>query len=121
MENIKQEERFKIVSHTQTDKPYRIVGSAYKDVQQNYFKIFLRLFPGIPYYLAPHRDRNWEYLVFSGCDQRDGKAARFFCKIGSAVHLPEKNAIEIHLPDLRQVFYLSLEPDDFHFSKTSAA
>ena len=121
MESIKVEERFMIVSHTQTEKPYRIVGSAYKNVKEDYFKFFLRLLPGIPYYLAPHRDRNWEYLVFSGCAKRGASSARFFCKIGSAVLLPEKNAIEIHLPDLRQVFYLRLEPEDFHYGDAGVA
>ncbi len=72
--------------------------------------------------MTPHRDRSgWEYVIFSGRSENSG-TVRYFAKVGSAVLIPKKNAIEIHLPDLRQVYYLKLEPQDFHFdSKESAA
>ena len=111
MENI--EERFLIVSGEE-EGPCRIVGSAYKKASEEHFRLFLRLLPGIPYFLAQHRDRNWEYLVFSGCAKKTDGTSRFFCKIGSGVYLPEKRSVEIHLPDLNQIYYLRLEPEDYH-------
>jgi hypothetical protein len=113
---IKVEERFLIVSHVCSDDRHRIVGSAYKSEDEDHYRFFLRMFPGTPYYLVPHRERSWEFLVFSGREKRANGSSRFFCKIGSAIHLPEKNVIEIHLPDLRQVYYLRMEPEDFHYN-----
>ncbi len=115
MNVTKIEERYLIVSHSETDQPYRIVGSAYKNVQHEHYKFYLRMLPGLPYFLAPHHDRNWEYLIFSGCEKKANGDFRFFCKIGSAIFLPDKKSIEIHLPDLRQIYYLRLEPEDFHY------
>lgn len=115
------QERFLVVSHLATERPYRIVGSAYKKIGEDHYNFYLRLLPGIPFFVAPHRDRNWEFLVFSGRSKRDNGGYRFFCKIGSGVYLPEKNAIEIHLPDLRQVYYLKLEPEDLHYDAKKAA
>lgn len=114
------QERFLVVSHLEVDRPYRIVGSAYKKTGESHFDFYLRLLPGIPFFIAPHRDRSWEFLVFSGRSKRHDGSYRFFCKIGSAVYLPDKNAIEVHLPDLRQVYYLKLEPEDFHYDAKKA-
>ncbi len=121
MKTFDVQQRYLVVSHLENDRPYRIVGSANKKSQENYFVFFLRLLPGIPFYIAPHRERAGEYLVFSGRSRRDDGEYRFFCKIGSAVQLYQKNAIEIHLPDLRQVYYLKLESFDPHSSENSRA
>lgn len=116
MDSIELEERFLVVSHNRTEKPYRIVGSAYKSPGANYFTLYFRLFPGVKYYIAPHRDRAWEYVVFSGCKTRDDGSLRFFCKIGTGVHLTGDESIELHVPDLRQIYYIKLDPKDYHVS-----
>lgn len=121
MKNLDIQERFLVVSHLESDRPYRIVGSANKKTSEKYFVFFLRLLPGIPFYIVPHRDRAGEYLVFSGRSKKDDGSYRFFCKLGSAIQLFQKNVIEIHLPDLRQVYYLKLEPNDLHYSENQAA
>ena len=104
MDNIELDERYLVVSHTQTERPYRIVGSAYKRPGTDHFRLHFRLFPGVKYYIAPHRDRTWEYVVFSGCEVSDDGSPRFFCKIGTGVHLTANDTIELHIPDLRQVY-----------------
>ena len=122
MDTIEMEQRFLVVSHTQAERPYRIVGSAYKKLKETHYVLYLRLLPGIPYYIAPHRDRPWEFVIFSGCATSENKPPRFFCKIGSGVYVSKNNTLELHLPDLRQVFYLKLEPEDYHFdSRTDQA
>ena len=115
MNELEIQERYQIVSHLESDRPSRIVGSSYKKVGEDYYAIYLRLLPGIPFFIVPNRERSWEFLIFSGRSKRDDGSFRFFCKMGSAIHLPEKNAIEVHLPDLRQVYYLKLEPEDLHY------
>ena len=112
---IKMSERFLVISHLEEDRPYRVVGSAYKKEGIDEFILYFRILPGVKFYLVSHRDRaGWEYVIFSGRSGRDD-SARYFAKVGSAVLIPKKNAIEIHLPDLRQVYYLKLDPQDFHF------
>lgn len=115
-------ERYQVMSHLEVDRPYRVVGSAYRKQGLDEFILYLRILPGVKFYMTPHRDRKgWEYVIFSGRSENSG-TVRYFAKVGSAVLLPKKNAIEIHLPDLRQVYYLKLEPQDFHFeSKDSTA
>lgn len=121
METIEIQERFLVVSHTQSDRPYRVVGSAYRKPKEKYYTFYLRLLPGVPFYIAPHRDRSWEYVIFSGRASNADGSPRFFCKIGSGVYLTQSNAIELHLPDLRQVYYLKLIPQDYHFDARSEA
>jgi hypothetical protein len=120
MDHVDLQERYLIVSHNQTEHPFRIVGSAYKKPDESHFRIYFRLFPGVRYYLAPNRDRDWEYLLFSGGETQSDGSMRFFCKIGSGVYLSKTNTVEIHVPDLRQVYYLKLEPEDYHAQKTAA-
>lgn len=108
MQNL--EKRHLVVSHLENDRPFRIVGSANKKEEESHYTIFLRILPGIPFYIVPHRDRLGEYLVFSGKKKRADECPTFFCKVGSAIQLFDKNVIEIHLPDLRQVYYLKLDP-----------
>lgn len=108
-------ERYLVLSHLEVDRPYRVVGSAYRQLGQDDFILYLRILPGVKFYITPHRDRvGWEYVIFSGKNNQ-GENARYFAKVGSAVFIPKKNAIEIHLPDLRQVYFLKLDPKDFHF------
>lgn len=104
------EKRHLVVSHIENDRPFRIVGSANKKEEEKHYTLFLRILPGIPFYIVRHRDRLGEYLVFSGKKKRpDSNNPIFFCKVGSAIQLFDKNVIEIHLPDLRQVYYLKLD------------
>jgi hypothetical protein len=118
MKELKIEERFQVISDLEGG---RIVGSAYREVGQRHLTLYLRIFPGVPFFVTPHWTNVWEYLVFSGMDKSERGGVRFFCKVGSGVHLSGKNAIEIHLPDLSQVYYLNLEPEDFYAQKTEAA
>lgn len=104
------EKRHLVVSHLENDRPFRIVGSANKKEEETHYTLFLRILPGIPFYIVPHRDRLGEYLVFSGKKKKPDGSPIFFCKVGSAIQLFDKNVIEIHLPDLRQVYYLKLDP-----------
>lgn len=114
-------ERYLVLSHLEEDRPYRIVGSAYRKLGEDDFILYLRILPGVKFYITPHRDRlGWEYIVFSGKNNQ-GDRARYFAKVGSAVFIAKKNAVQIHLPDLRQVYYLKLDPQDFHFDSKSEA
>lgn len=119
MDTTEIQERFLVVSHTQTERPFRIVGSAYKKKKENFYILFLRMLPGIPYYITPHRDRPWEFVIFSGRTESGRNDGRFFCKIGSGVYISKTNTIQLHLPDLRQVYYMKLCPQDFHFDARS--
>ena len=105
------EKRHLVVSHLENDRPFRIVGSANKKEEETHYTLFLRILPGIPFYIVPHRERLGEYLVFSGKKKKADGSPTFFCKVGSAIQLFDKNVIEIHLPDLRQVYYLKLDPN----------
>lgn len=112
--------RYLVFSHLNEDSPYRVVGSAYRPTTKDEYVLYLRILPGVKFYIVPHRDRHgWEYVIFSGRSMQDGKP-RYFAKVGSAILIPKKNAIEIHLPDLRQTYYLKLEPKDFHFDAKAA-
>lgn len=115
-------ERYLVVSHLEEDRPFRVVGSAYKAQDEQDLTLYLRILPGVSFYMTPHRDRSgWEYVIFSGRNKNSEGASRYFAKVGSAILLPKKNAIEIHLPDLRQVYYLKLIPQDYHFDERSEA
>lgn len=115
-------ERYLVVSHLEDDRPYRIVGSAYRMQGEQDLTLHLRILPGVSFYMTPHRERiGWEYIIFSGRNKNPNGGARFFSKIGSAAFLAKKNAIEIHLPDLKQVYYLKLDPHDFHYDQRTAA
>ncbi|GIL18746.1 hypothetical protein [Bdellovibrio sp.] len=105
------EKRHLVISHLENDRPFRIVGSANKKESESHYTLFLRILPGIPFHVVPHRDRLGEYLVFSGKKKKADGSPTFFCKVGSAIQLFDKNVIEIHLPDLRQVYYLKLDPN----------
>ena len=118
MKEPKIEERFQVISELDGG---RIVGSAYREVGHKHFTLYLRIFPGVPFFVTPHWTNVWEYVVFSGMDKSDRGRLRFFCKVGLGVHLSGKNAIEIHLPDLNKVYYLKLEPEDFYVQKPGAA
>lgn len=120
MNNLNMQERFLVVSHLKDCEQNRIVGSAHKMEFEKYYKLFLRLLPGIPFYIVPHVDKNNEYLIFSGLEKKNGKT-RFFCKLGSGVLRHEENVLELHLPDLNQVYFLQLEPQSFQFEESSAA
>ena len=109
MQNI--EKRYLVISHLEQDRPFRIVGSANKKENETHYTLFLRILPGIPFHIVPHRDRMGEFLVFSGKKKKPEGGLAFFCKVGSAIHLFSSNVIEIHLPDLRQVYYLKLDPN----------
>ena len=111
MNLVNLEKRHLVVSHLENDRPYRIVGSAIKKENESHFLLFLRILPGIPFHIVPHRERMGEYLVFSGRKKSLDGGLSFFCKVGSAIQLFDKNVIEIHLPDLRQVYYLKLDPN----------
>lgn len=111
MNLINLEKRHLVISHMENDRPYRIVGSANRKETESHFTLFLRILPGIPFHVVPHRDRLGEYLVFSGKKKRTDGSLSFFCKVGSAIQLFDKNVVEIHLPDLRQVYYLRLDPN----------
>lgn len=115
-------ERYLVVSHLDEDRPYRVVGSAYKLQGGSDLTLHLRILPGVSFYITPHRDRKgWEYIIFSGRSKTANGESRFFAKVGSAIYVPKKNAIEIHLPDLKQVYYIKLDPQDFHFDERAAA
>lgn len=104
------ETRHLVVNQLDQTRPFRIVGSANKKDEDKHYSLFLWILPGIPFYVVPHRERLGEYVVFSGKKKTaDGKGLKFFCKVGSAIQLFDKNVIEIHLPDLRQVYYLKLD------------
>ena len=106
------EKRHLVVSHLENDRPFRIVGSANRKEGETHYTIFLRILPGIPFYIVAHRERLGEYLVFSGKKKRPDGTLAFFCKMGSAIQLFGKNVIEIHVPDLRQVYYLKLDHNE---------
>lgn len=108
-QNENLEKRFIVINHLENDRPYRIVGSAMKKVSENFYTLFLRILPGIPFYIVQHKDRPCEYLVFSGKKKRADGSPSFFCKVGSGILLFNKDIIEIHLPDLRQVYYVRLD------------
>ena len=120
MNATKQEQRYLIASQPIDGAQCRISGSAFKEPNENFYRVFLRLLPGIQYYLVPHRDRTWEFILFSGAAKRFDGGVRFFCKIGSGISLPEKGVIEIHLPDLQQVYYLKLDPKHHLFNSKAA-
>ena len=71
--------------------------------------------------------RNWAAQATDHAQARSGKKKKedgslvFFCKIGSALQLFNKKAIEVHLPDLRQVLYVSLNPESQKASEGEAA
>lgn len=105
------EKRHLVVSHLENDRPFRIVGSANRKEAETHYTLFLRILTGIPFHIVPHRERLGEYLVFSGKRKTTDGSLKFFCKVGSAIQLFDKNVIEIHLPDLKQVYYLRLDPN----------
>lgn len=115
------EKRHLVINHMEQDRPFRIVGTAKKKDNENHYAFFLRILPGIPYFIVPHRERAGEYLVFSGRKKKEDGSLAFFCKIGSALQLFNKKAIEVHLPDLRQVFYTMLDPEPTKASEGEAA
>jgi hypothetical protein len=115
------EKRFIVINHLENDRPYRIVGSALKKASENFYALFLRILPGIPFYIVQHKDRPGEYLVFSGKKKRPDGSLSFFCKVGSGLMLFNKEIIEIHLPDLRQVYYVRLDQPQENSQKLKAA
>lgn len=106
------DEKFLVVSHNQSARPFRVVGTAFKKESESHYRFFLRLLPGNTYYLTQHWERPWEYVIFSRVDCTSGPQPRFYCKIGSGIYLPQSETIELHLPDLRQVYYIKLKPVD---------
>ena len=115
------EKRHLVINHMEQDRPFRIVGTAKKKDNETHYALFLRILPGIPYYIVPHRERAGEFLIFSGKKKKEDGSLVFFCKIGSALQLFNKKAIEVHLPDLRQVLYVSLNPESQKASEGEAA
>lgn len=105
------EKRHLVINHLENDRPFRIVGSANKKEGETHYTLFLRILPGIPFHIVPHRERMGEFLVFSGKKKKPEGGFTFFCKMGSAIQLFNRNVIEIHVPDLRQVYYLKLDPN----------
>jgi|GEM_PF-3262365 len=106
-------ERFVIVSHTQTTGPYRTVGSAYGIVSKGSYILYLKLFPGVPYFIERNRSRSGAYDIFSGRENLANGEYRCFGRIGNAVDVIQTGSIEIYLPDLRQIYYLRPNPPRF--------
>lgn len=120
-QNSKAERRYLIINHLENNRPYRIVGSANRKENENFYSLFLRILPGTPFYIVPHRERSGEYLIFSGKKKTSEGNWTFFCKVGSGLQLFNKNIIEVHLPDLRQVYYLKLDQAQDSTHKMAAA
>jgi hypothetical protein len=106
-------ERFVIVSHTRTTRPFRTVGSAYGTVSSGSYILYLRIFAGVPYFIERNRSRSGAYDVFSGRESLPNGEYRYFGRIGNAVDVIETGSIEIYLPDLRQIYYLRPNPPRF--------
>jgi hypothetical protein len=108
--------RHLITSERSQEQPgFRIVGSAYKAEDQNYYTLHLRFLPGITYFLVI----NWadipEFLIFSGRSKTDEGKSRFFHRIGSGFKRVAENLIEVHIPDLNHTLYLHLDAVDLHY------
>jgi hypothetical protein len=115
-------ERYMIVDHVMKGIRHRIVGSAYRNLGESHYTLRLRILPGVAFYIVPKKGRTgWEYLIFTGKGKIKDGILRFFLQVGTGVIRTKENALELYLPDLRQVYYLKLEPDDFHFAMKSAA
>ena len=103
-------DRYLIVSHAQTCRPYRIVGTAYGRERSGSYVMYLKLFPRVPYFIVRNRFRPEVYTIFSGRDRLKNGDYHYFGRIGSAVDVISTGSIEIYLPDLRQIYYLRPDP-----------
>ncbi len=87
-----------------------LVGAAFKDSGNSYYKIRLMMFPGYTYYLVKNRDTPTRYTVYSRLISR-GKDGKFLNPVGTAL-LDSKlqSYLEIKFPLLRAHMYMSLFP-----------
>ena len=103
-------ERFLIVSHNLTDKPFRIVGTAYGSSRAGTYVISMRLFPGTEFYLSRDRYRPNQYVIYSGRQKLVNGEFLYHGSVGNGVDVFRTGEIELYLPDLRQIYYLSPDP-----------
>lgn len=100
---------------------FRIVGSAYYAVQEKVYTLYMRIFPGIPFYVVP----NWcdipEFIVFSGHSVRDNGKSRYFNRVGSGFIRQSENLLEVILPDLDKTLYIHLDAADWHLLEKAKA
>ncbi len=87
-----------------------LVGAAFKEENENFYKIRLMMFPGQVYYLVKNKDSNDRYTVFSKLKHNDHKIC-FLNPVGSGV-LDSKlqSYLEVRFPLLRAYLYMSLFP-----------
>ena len=91
-----------------------LVGAAFKEVNQAYYKIRLMMFPGYTYYLVKNREGQDRYTVYSRMvtEKNNQNQVKFLNPVGNGV-LDSKlqSYLEVRFPMLRAYVYMSLYPN----------
>lgn len=87
-----------------------LVGAAFKDNGDTYYKIRLMMFPGYTYYLVKNRDSADRYTVYSR-SKNENNQLKFLNPVGSAdLDSKLQSYLEIRFPLLRATMFMSLYP-----------
>lgn len=87
------------------------VGTAFKNDDENYYKIKLMMFPNQTYYLIKNHAEVSRYTIFSKMVIEANGKNKFLNPVGSGVLDPQMlNYLELRFPLLRSYIFMSLYP-----------
>lgn len=89
-----------------------LVGAAFKELNETYYKIKLMMFPGHTYYLVKNKEGQDKYTVYSRMvTEKNQNQIKFLNPVGNGI-LDSKlqSYLEVRFPMLRAYVYMSLYP-----------
>ena len=87
------------------------VGTAFKNNDENYYKIKLMMFPSQTYYIVKNHAEVSRYTIFSKILVEANGKNKFLNPVGSGVLDPQMlNYLELRFPLLRSYIFMSLYP-----------
>lgn len=87
-----------------------LVGAAFKEENETFYKIRLMMFPGYTYYLVKNKNTGDRYTVYSRMKD-EGNEVRFLNPVGSGIlNSKLQSYLEIRFPLFRAYLYMSLFP-----------
>lgn len=97
----------------------RVVGTAYKNTEEDHYVVRLRVFPFIKYFLRAKGNGSEDLLLYSGIDQR-GDELKLFNVMGQGEMIGDEY-VKLTFYDIGLICYMRLSPKDYHYTHQAIA